>query len=42
MMVRIRSLDVLLSAMENGLGGEELGEDAPDGPDVWKHWGRKA
>ena len=32
--VRITRLDVLLSAVEDGLAGQQFGEDAADGPDI--------
>ena len=32
--VRVAGLDVLLPAVEDGLGRQELSEDAADGPDV--------
>ena len=32
--VRVARLDVLLAAVEDRLGGQQLGEDAPDRPDV--------
>lgn len=31
----VAGLDVLLAAVEDGLRGQKLGEDAADGPDVW-------
>ena len=32
--VRVAGLDVLLPAVEDGFAGQQLGEDAADGPDV--------
>lgn len=32
--VRVARLDVLLAAVEDGLGREQLRKDAPNGPDV--------
>lgn len=37
-MIRIAGLDVLLTTVEDRLGGKQLSENATDGPNVW---GRK-
>ena len=34
MMVGVAGLDVLLTAVEDGLAGQKLGKDTTDGPDV--------